>query len=121
MDQDTFLKEFQEVTQRMCETVNRKNRDYSGDGAQDAFKNFRVSEVLGIIPTDAGMLVRITDKIARLSNLLTQENNVKDEKMEDTLLDLAAYSIIMYIYVKHEQENKNQKAEDDETSCSPEV
>lgn len=114
LGQDEFYKEFLEVTKTICDTVHNKNKDYSGDGTDDAFKNFRVSEMLGLATTEQGMLVRMTDKMIRATNLLKQKNFVEGEKMEDTLLDLAAYSIIMYIYVKHEKEQglKDEAKED---------
>ena len=42
-----------------------------------------------------GLCIRLTDKISRLKNLLTNGKNfVQGEGMEDTFIDIANYSII---------------------------
>ena len=42
-----------------------------------------------------GLAIRLTDKISRLKNLLTNGKNfVQGEGMEDTFIDIANYSII---------------------------
>jgi hypothetical protein len=83
---------FQEILQQMQETHDRKKNDYAGD---DPFWNFRESERLGI-PAWKGALVRLSDKYTRIMNLAGgREQMVKDEAIEDTLLDAAIYSIII--------------------------
>jgi hypothetical protein len=46
---------------------------------------------------DFGVLVRMGDKFARLKNLYLegQGGDVRDESVEDTLMDIANYAIIM--------------------------
>lgn len=46
---------------------------------------------------DFGVLVRMSDKLARLRNLYTTGNgaDVRDESVEDTLMDIANYAVIM--------------------------
>lgn len=44
--------------------------------------------------------VRIKDKVNRFSNLIKEENQVKDESLTDTLLDLANYAIMTAMYLK---------------------
>ena len=53
----------------------------------------------------------MSDKLSRIANLLKSEakNSVKDESIEDTLIDLANYSIILKILI----EDKKGKKEDD--------
>lgn len=57
-------------------------------------------EKMKIVSTERGMLVRMMDKMARLSNIVDAEASVLDEKTEDTLLDLANYAIILASYIK---------------------
>ena len=45
-----------------------KNTDYAQQ--KDPFSNFEMVEALKICDTPTGILVRISDKIARISNLL---------------------------------------------------
>ena len=48
---------------------------------------------LGVEPWK-GILVRMSDKWARIVQLSTKEAAVKDETIEDTLLDLANYALL---------------------------
>lgn len=95
-----------EATFKKClETARRKNADYAGNKGQqtDPYKNIRGSEFVGVSP-DRAILVRMMDKMSRVSNLLTQEAQVKDEAIEDTLMDMVNYSAILLSYIKN---NKN--------------
>ena len=84
----------------MVEIAKNKNADYSKDG--DAFANFKACQMLGIDPK-IGFLVRMTDKLMRVSNLITKEAQVKDESIYDTLRDLANYSILLKLYIEYEK------------------
>lgn len=88
-------KSFQDITKSMNELYEKKNKDYGN--------SFEVSlNKYGIISA----LTRISDKFNRLENIiLTNETKVKDEKLEDTLLDLASYSVMTLLWLK----NKNNK------------
>jgi hypothetical protein len=78
-------------------TARRKNQDYCGAGPDaDPFKNFRLVERLGITTTAKGILVRMCDKMARISSLIDgADAAVKDESIEDTLHDVANYAAIL--------------------------
>ena len=85
-------KDFYELLDRMKEIHSNKNHDYSGEG--DPFRNFKMSENMGI-PAWKGCLIRMGDKYSRLCSFAKKEEyKVKDENIEDTLLDLAIYSVI---------------------------
>jgi hypothetical protein len=49
--------------------------------------------------------VRIEDKLNRARTLSKRERLVQDEKIEDTLLDLANYAILAVIELKQEDTN----------------
>ncbi len=91
-----------EATFKKCmETAKRKNADYAGSsGVVDPYKNFRGSEFVGVSP-DRAILVRLMDKMSRVSNLLSQEAQVKDESIADTLEDMVNYSAILLSYIKN--------------------
>ena len=94
---------FSEILQQMQDTHDRKRNDYAAD---DPFGNFRESERLGI-PAWKGALIRLSDKYTRIMNLAAgREQMVKDETIEDTLLDLAVYSIIVLCLRQEAQQNK---------------
>lgn len=98
MTQKQYLKEFERITTEMVELTKRKNSDYAN--AQDAFLNFRLIESLGAASTEQGFIVRMSDKLQRIANLISRDNQVKDETIEDTLKDLSVYSILFLLYLK---------------------
>ena len=55
--------------------------------------------MLGKMLTISG-LIRIDDKVRRLKNLRNKENQVKDESIEDTLLDLCGYAILTLMEIR---------------------
>jgi len=91
---------FYKLLKKMETIHDMKNSDYSE--ANDALSNFKISERFGI-PAHVGVLVRISDKFSRVSQLIKKgenNNSVKDEKIEDTLLDMANYCLLMIILYK---------------------
>jgi hypothetical protein len=80
-----------------------KNVDYGGG---NPLGNFMEAEGIGIKPWQ-GILIRMTDKWARIKNLTKRliegggGPEVKDESIEDTLLDLANYSILAIVVRRH--------------------
>jgi hypothetical protein len=87
--------------------MQKKNHDYSGKSGKEPFANFTRAEAMGITTTEKGMLVRILDKISRLSSFADSgEFKVEDEKLEDTIVDIINYSVLLYAYVQ-EKNNKN--------------
>ena len=97
-----YLELHKSLCNRMIEITARKNADYTGGSADnDAFANFRQVERLGICSTEAGFLTRMTDKMSRINSFVKKgELKVKDESVEDTLLDLANYCLLMYGYIR---------------------
>lgn len=88
---------FKQITNEMFELWKRKNADY-GSSVTDTYKDF------GIV----AYLVRMQDKMNRLKTITKKDALVKDEKIEDTLIDLANYSILALIELKVEgKENGN--------------
>lgn len=77
------------------EIARRKNADYAGN--TDPFKNFKMCEQFGV-STEKGILIRISDKISRISNLLDKEAEVKDESIFDTIDDAINYLAILKAY-----------------------
>lgn len=82
----------------MMSIVVKKNSDYS-DG-DDAFKNFKMIEHMSgnKISVEEGIMVRLSDKFSRLFSLMDKKAQVNDESIEDTLVDIANYCLIMKIY-----------------------
>lgn len=100
MTQEEYLKEFEAITKKMLEITKAKNSDYTGTSG-DPFKNFKIVEDAGICSTEQGFLTRMMDKLARINSFVQKGAlEVKDESVEDTLLDLANYSILFRCFLK---------------------
>lgn len=100
MNREELTAFFEEKTTAMVDIMKRKNADYSGVDAQEsAFRNFERVELLGVATTEQGFLTRMTDKMCRINNLTKQEAQVKDETIQDTLLDLANYSLLFAAFL----------------------
>lgn len=97
-----YIELHKSLCHRLIEITARKNADYTGGSTEnDAFANFRQVEKLGICSTEIGFLTRMTDKMSRLNSFVKKgELQVKDESVEDTLLDLANYCILMIGYIR---------------------
>jgi len=77
------------LMEKMEDILDAKGRDYSD--TEDAMSNFHDFGWKGI-------LVRIGDKFHRCKNLSKKEAAaVKDESVEDTLLDMANYCLLALI------------------------
>ena len=88
-----------EACEKMHNIMKQKNHDYSG--SVDPFVNFRSVEAIGICSTEQGFMTRMMDKVCRISNFMSSgELHVKDESVEDTLMDLANYALLMMLYIK---------------------
>ena len=74
----------------ICDKLNvlyeRKNRDY-GDSFGKGYGEYGMT-----MP-----VIRLEDKLNRLKSLLKSAAQVKDESIEDTLMDLANYAIMTLI------------------------
>lgn len=80
------------ICQELNQVYKAKNHDY-GDSFGDTYKK------LGIISA----VTRLSDKMNRLMSLAVKHDaQVKDEKIEDTLLDMANYAIMTLIELGYE-------------------
>ena len=82
-----------ELTTRARELMQRKNEDYANAG--DAFGNLRNCETMGVASMSRGILIRMTDKVQRLVNLLERPPSVTDEGFADTILDVINYAVLL--------------------------
>lgn len=90
-----------EKHKEFCDYLNNlyieKNHDY-GDSVHDTFLKYGLTS----------FLVRMEDKLNRARTLSQKEALVNDEKIRDTLLDLANYAIISVIELdKLSEESEN--------------
>ncbi len=89
---------FDALLRRMAAIHCAKNHDYARPEVEDYYANFRECEAFGIT-AEKGILIRMSDKWSRIKGLSAKEAAVKDESIEDTMLDLANYALL-YLCVK---------------------
>lgn len=116
---------FYDLIIEMCKIHEVKNKSY---GIGNPLGNFMECERFGI-PAWKGALVRITDKVSRIYNLTSKLGNpeyadaFKMENLEDTLLDLANYSLLCLILLREAKKKRvfkevlDSSSEDKEACC----
>jgi len=108
MKRDELLNLHAEITEKARNLMDKKNRDYAGNDGMEPFANFTRVESMGICSTEKGMLVRMTDKMSRLSSFFESgQLHVKDESFEDTIVDIINYSVLIYAYRKDKENNNS--------------
>lgn len=95
MTVDEEIKLFYIFTLQMNNIFARKRKDY-GQTTSETYDKFG----------PVSMLVRMHDKMGRLDNLLgkNQTAEVTDERVEDTLLDLANYALITLLEIRKRED-----------------
>lgn len=84
------VQQFIDITTDMIKTYEAKNHDYGNSFDQSLDK-------FGLIAS----IVRMNDKMNRLETLASKKAEVKDESVEDTLLDLANYAIMTVMWLRN--------------------
>ena len=79
---------YNEILEELRKTYEAKNSDY-GDSVGDTYKKFG----------DVSFLTRITDKYNRILSLSDRGEcgQVRDESLDDTILDMANYCILWLV------------------------
>ena len=90
--------QFANEAKQCVELYSRKNHDY-GNSFDKGMDNIGMAYGVG----------RIYDKMNRLITLTKKEAQVKDESIDDTLRDLACYSMMMLAYRKRQIEKEHSK------------
>ena len=90
---DKKVKEFLSICREMADLYDSKNWDY-GDSFGKSFEEWGMT-----MPC-----IRLKDKLNRLCSLTKNSSQrVQDESIEDTLKDLATYSIMTLIELRREK------------------
>lgn len=83
---------FQHVAQQMIDLQDKKNKDYGNA----YFENLDEENL-------AAARIAIGNKWRRFNNLSKQGKSEIDEKLEDTLVDLAAYALMTVQWLKNKE------------------
>lgn len=88
-----FLQDAQQLLNKCLQLLASKNHDYSE--TQDAFANFKLAAHIAGIPTEQTLLTLLGMKLARLNQLLGKNKQPKHEAIEDTLMDVINYTLLL--------------------------
>lgn len=87
------VQQFIDITTDMAKTYAAKNHDY-GNSFGASLDEF------GLVAS----IVRINDKMNRIKSLIKKKAEVKDETIQDTLLDMANYCIMTVMWIDKTEE-----------------
>lgn len=109
MSKDTQVKgghpRFYELLDGLADLHNRKNNNYASDG--DPLSNLRLCETFGV-PATTGVMVRLSDKWSRLTELMKGKQDLVGESVTDTLRDMAIYALLEIILIEEDSKKKTQ-------------
>jgi hypothetical protein len=72
---------------------------------------------MGICKTEQGFMVRLTDKMSRLSSFIhAGKMNVQDESFMDTCVDVINYMVLLAAYLKDKDAENTSKPLDSNIS-----
>ena len=105
MTRDELLKYHTTVCEQAKELMKKKNHDYAGEGGDQPFANFERTESMGVCSTEQGFLVRVVDKVSRLSTFASAGKlKVDNESYEDAIVDIINYMVLFSAYLKDKNE-----------------
>lgn len=97
----------QNICNEALELMKKKNNDYAS--GSDPFMNFRRAEYLGFSTAELGVLIRMTDKMSRISTFLNKgELSLQNESVYDAIVDMINYSVILAGLLKDKDIKKAQ-------------
>lgn len=94
-----------ELTDEIIDIYKAKNKDY-GDSFSDSFKEFGITSAV----------VRMNDKMNRIKSLAkSDDRQVKDESLRDTLIDLANYALMTVLELDCDTDKPSETKKKNET------
>lgn len=95
MTRDELFALHEEICRRALVIMKHKSADYAS--GSDPFANFKRGEILGFATAEEGLMLRVVDKISRISTFLRKgELKVNNESVEDSILDVINYMILLH-------------------------
>lgn len=99
-EQQQALKSF---ASRMEQTLLKKGNDYAA--LSDRLSNFKLSGAICNLTAEQVCLSLIATKVSRLGNLLGANLPPDNESIDDSLLDLANYAVLLHMLLLEKQQN----------------
>ena len=106
MTHQEFTHSFETLVTKMREMLLKKGRDYANEDAMSNFK--RIGLVTDQTPEKV-ILTFTASKVSRLCNLMEKGAKPENEPIQDNMLDLACYSMLLYAMNDETTNLKNDK------------
>ncbi len=84
---------FQKLVEMVRGTLINKSKDYATD--TDVLSNFKLAGSICGLSAEQNCLSLISTKVARLGVLLNSNKEPSNESVQDSVLDLVGYSILL--------------------------
>lgn len=91
---------FNEVMEAMRKTLLSKGDDYANS---DRLSNFKLAGGISGLNAELNCLSLISTKVARLGVLLNSDKAPNNESINDSVLDLANYAILLSMILKDKE------------------
>lgn len=101
MTKEQQEKHFDALVGQMREILLKKGNDYANI---DRLSNFKLAGSISGLNAELNCLSLISTKVARLGVLLNSKNKPNNESIQDSVLDLANYSILLSMILSERDE-----------------
>lgn len=88
---------FEQYVKQMREVLLSKGNDYANT---DRLSNFKLAGNICGLDAELNCLSLIATKVARLGVLLSSDNKPNNESIDDSVMDLANYSVLLSMIIK---------------------
>ena len=100
MNLETQQKHFATITEQMKSIMFSKGNDYAN---KDRLSNFKLAGNISGLTPELNCLSLIATKVARLGVLLNNDKTPNNESIQDSLLDLANYTVLLTMLLKDKE------------------
>ena len=114
MTQEEQVKHFELLTNQMKEILFKKGNDYANT---DRLSNFKLAGSICQLKAEQNCLSLIATKVARLGVLISSDKEPNNESIQDSILDLANYSILLSMILKDKEKSSCCGDWDDNGKC----
>lgn len=96
-----LLSHHENLTKAAKSLMEKKNHDYGGR-EENCWGNLELVEALtgGDVTLEEGVLIRMGDKLSRLWTISHSEAMVVDESVDDTIIDIINYAVLLSARIK---------------------
>jgi hypothetical protein len=103
MNRETQEKVFDETIETMRGIMFKKGNDYANT---DRLSNFKLAGTISGLNAELNCLSLIATKVARLGVLLNTDGTPNNESVDDSLIDLATYAVLLRMIRKDQEDQR---------------